>query len=682
MYRRRLGLLLASAAILCAQSPRDTLTELPRLASPTGSEENLTAYLAKRIGGQRDSTGSLSITFDAAGPHTLIVAGLDEPTLAVSAIEPNGYLRVQPLADPEPSFRFAAQWQGLPVRIGLPPAAREGVFVAPSVHLQESRYGASASSFDGLYLDIGARSAEEATAAGIGILDPVTVGHTPAPSADHTWGGPWLSARSGWITLLHAAEALRAAPPTRRITLGFATQQWRYNRGLERLLAIHQPDRLLVLAPGGEPGLTLGAAQGYTSPLVDELERQAETLDIPVRRSSSAADVSFGPFAPPGDGPLPESGAVLQIGAQHATSPYERVSLDDIETATRFIVAFAGGDTGEVRPFESTPAADADQPPPPTREPMKTLHHLLGATGLSGHEKPVRDRIARTLHGKLASRMSVDAAGNLIYKLGESPDAEPTALFIAHMDEIGFSTTTAATSGGTNVEAVGGLIAGFYEHWPMEHTIFLGNNRVAGSLQPGTPIVPRRHLIKLLNNRWAARGFDDRVGCAVLVRALQTLHKSKQATRGNAVWIVFSVEEETGLHGARALANRVAPHRVYPIDSFVSSDSPIENQRYARAELGQGFVLRAVDQSGMTPRAEVERVTQIAERENIPMQIGLGNGGNDGSVFVPKGSINVPLAWPLRNAHTAVETLDEKDVVALEAITLALIRDELRAKPN
>jgi putative aminopeptidase FrvX len=147
--------------------------------------------------------------------------------------------------------------------------------------------------------------------------------------------------------------------------------------------------------------------------------------------------------------------------------------------------------------------------------------------------------------------------------------------------------------------------------------------------------------------------------------------------RGEPVWIMFSVEEELGMLGSASTAQRIRPQRVYPVDSFVTSDSPLEDRRRAYARLGDGFVLRAVDGSGATPRPWVERVVALARKHQIPVQAGVTAGGNDGSRFVEFGAVNIPLSWPLRYAHTAAEVADMNDIEALRRIVSVLLEQEL-----
>jgi putative aminopeptidase FrvX len=50
-------------------------------------------------------------------------------------------------------------------------------------------------------------------------------------------------------------------------------------------------------------------------------------------------------------------------------------------------------------------------------------------------------------------------------------------------------------------------------------------------------------------------------------------------------------------------------------------------------------------------------------------------GGNDGSAFVPYGSVDVALGWPLRYSHSPAEVIDTRDVDALARIVAAIARN-------
>ena len=171
--------------------------------------------------------------------------------------------------------------------------------------------------------------------------------------------------------------------------------------------------------------------------------------------------------------------------------------------------------------------------------------------------------------------------------------------------------------------------------------------------------------------RFTARSIDDRAGTAALILALSRLDTARL---DHKVLFVWSVQEETGLSGAAYAARRLGPtvRRVYAVDTFVSSDSPLESHRFAYAPLGAGAVVRALDNSSATPPGEVARVQRIAAAHRIPLQVGTTNGGNDGSTFARYGAVDVPLSWPGRYSHSPVETADLTDVWSLAKLIAAV----------
>ena len=111
------------------------------------------------------------------------------------------------------------------------------------------------------------------------------------------------------------------------------------------------------------------------------------------------------------------------------------------------------------------------------------------------------------------------------------------------------------------------------------------------------------------------------------------------------------------MEGAAGAAKNMAaqghiPDYVFAIDTFVSSDSPLESKRFGDATLGHGFVVRAVDNSNIVPRDLAQKVVSIARSSNISVQYGVTGGGNDGAAFLLYGSTDVAIGWPFRYSHS------------------------------
>jgi putative aminopeptidase FrvX len=163
------------------------------------------------------------------------------------------------------------------------------------------------------------------------------------------------------------------------------------------------------------------------------------------------------------------------------------------------------------------------------------------------------------------------------------------------------------------------------------------------------------------------------VGCAALLLALRQVDPAKLR---HAVAFVWSVREEIGLEGAGVAADALglSPARVHAIDTFVSADTPLDPKTYAVAPLGQGPVIRALDNSYAAPPVLVDSLRALARLTRVPLQYGTTSGGNDGSEFARWGVPNVAIGWPLRYAHSPAETIDLRDVVHLAEVVQLIVQ--------
>jgi putative aminopeptidase FrvX len=317
---------------------------------------------------------------------------------------------------------------------------------------------------------------------------------------------------------------------------------------------------------------------------------------------------------------------------------------------------------------------------------------------VSGHERPVREAIAAALPAWARSRTTTDDEGNLILEVG--PDRDPL-IFIAHQDEVGFEVTNVAADGVVSLRTRGGLFPSLWEGQPALLHFDDGKPPLRGVFVPretatakqpealtawfghdaaglkqlgvvnGLSVTAAKSATRLGANRFTARALDDRAGSTALILAAQRINP---ATLQRKVIFAWSVREETGLEGAMALARRYGAtvKRVFSIDTFVSSDSPAETTRFAYAPLGEGAVIRGLDNASVASPDEIERILQIARRHGIPLQVGATNGGTDGSDFVRYGVVHVALSWPGRYSHSPVEVLDLRDLQALSNLIQAL----------
>jgi putative aminopeptidase FrvX len=336
------------------------------------------------------------------------------------------------------------------------------------------------------------------------------------------------------------------------------------------------------------------------------------------------------------------------------------------------------------------------------------LREIVLVPGVSGREGPVSDLIqARLPAGIKAER---DAMHNVWFTVGSG---RPHLLFVAHSDELGWTVDRVTPEGRVRVKPGGGILPQTVEARPvLIHTakgivpglvsprpgyderpaqgeapeapftaesfdIYLGVGTEAEAralgVAEGDAVTAKKTFTDFAPGLMATRAVDDRAGCAALLDA--ALRLKPETVKGRTITFAWDVQEETGLFGAAELAKALKPDYVFAIDTFVSTDSPLESKRFGFLPVGKGAVVRAIDSSNITPKAEILKVLAIAGKRGIPVQVGNSRGGNDGSVFLAGGAVDIPLSWPGSYAHSLIEKIDRRDLEALTDLILAIISE-------
>jgi putative aminopeptidase len=722
---RTLGSTIGLFSVVCwssAQTPMD-VSRLEQIPAVSGYEQPLIEEIRNQLRNlsfKTDNLGNLWVTFGSGSPHRLLVTPVDEPGYVVSDITSDGFLRVQRLPQAAPNPVFDTLHFAQPIWVMTRSGKKvPGVFAGLSVHLQPARVNPPKMNHpDEMYVDIGATSADEVRAAGVELLDPIALQRKWFPVGKSGEAGPAAGDRFGCTALLQLLEHMKNSKAKGMTTISFVTQQWAGGRGLNRLLEEIKPDEMILVGriaasskstarPAPGDGVLLGVEdanaplKGFSAEIKAIAEAEGQRL-TPV----NATLPRMAGYAKPNA--LPERFAQLGIPMLSPVTSGEFISWNDRGNMERLLEAYlqipkpttghgvgGRGFGGEISAFQA----------------------LVEAYGASGHEENVRKAVLNRLDPRLQKKVEKDVAGNLTLHLGVLDGLARHIAFVAHMDEIGYEVKKIEDDGRLLVSVLGG---GYQEYF-LGHVVLIHKNDgtatggvlelPAGWDQPGFEwshgprsmdesvhvyvgtrsadetqklgikagdwvTIPKEYR-PLLGKRANARSFDDRVGCAALVEAVNALGPD---FRGRDVTFVWSTEEEVGLKGAAAAAERMAkegrtPDFVFAIDTFVSSDSPLESKRFADAEIGRGFVIRAVDNSNITPREYVDRVVKLARENSIPVQFGVTGGGNDGAVFTRYGSVNIPLSWPLRYSHSPGEVIDTRDLDALSKIITVLAKN-------
>ncbi|MGH9606630.1 MAG: M42 family metallopeptidase, partial [Terracidiphilus sp.] len=533
-------------------------------------------------------------------------------------------------------------------------------------------------------------------------------------------------------------EVLRRLDPVKiqgTLIVAFVAQQWAGARGLQRVLQSERPDELIYVGrmvpgrvlstalvttrfPEQPPGVGVLVSTVARGGLAGELTKLAAQRHIPWIQDYSAPLIPRSYLPPP---PMPSRVVHLGIATAWSSSPGELIDGKDLSDLAVLLEDYLQGASQKPALPEAHSIPEPALPAKPETKPAPEviLKTLIETYGVSGHEAAVRAAVRQLLPPW--AKPTTDSAGNLILHMAMTPSGalKPGILFDAHMDEIGYKVQSIQSGGDLGVAPLGGFLPYFYAgHVAFVHTstgiwpgvVELPPNwrqpgikwprmRIAGAgaevspyrvdvgvrtaadasalgIKPGDTITIPKKYRTLAGSCVSGRSLDDRVGDAALISAVWTLGPKP---RDREVTFVFSTGEELGLLGAAALAKRLAsegrvPKYVFAIDTFVTSDSPLESPRFADAKVGRGFVVRAVDNSEIMPRTLVERVLRIAQENGIPAQYGVTGGGNDGSAFLRYGSADIALGWPMRYSHSPGEMIDTRDLDGLARIVAAIAR--------
>ncbi len=334
------------------------------------------------------------------------------------------------------------------------------------------------------------------------------------------------------------------------------------------------------------------------------------------------------------------------------------------------------------------------------------LKRLSEAHGVPGNEDEVREIISKELSPYCD--IEVDKMGNLICKKGKG---EKKIMLAAHMDEVGLMVKQVDKDGFIRFAALGG----FFDQTLLNQRVIMHTSKgrrygVIGSKPPhilkeeerkkvveykemfidigakddkdaaklgikiGDHITFDRSFKTLAGDIITGKGFDNRIGCAVMVEVVKRIKLKRDQT----LYAVGTVQEEVGLKGAKTAAYKLSPDLALVPEVTVATDFPGARED-VRTVLGKGPAITLADASGrgLITHPDVKRLLiSTAEKNKIPYQLEVSEGGTtDASAIhltkegVPSGVVSIPT----RYLHTPVEVANMKDITnAIKLITLAI----------
>ena len=324
---------------------------------------------------------------------------------------------------------------------------------------------------------------------------------------------------------------------------------------------------------------------------------------------------------------------------------------------------------------------------------FKLIKKLSEVAGPSGFEDKIRETITKEIKSDVDS-LTTDNMGNLVaFRKGAS---RKKLMIAAHMDEIGFIVTHIDDEGFLKFATLGGFdpktltaqrvivhgkkdIIGVMGAKPIhvmtpeerdkkvvvkDFFIDLGMTKkeVEKIVEIGTPITRDRECIEM-GQCVNGKSLDNRIAVYILI---ETIKKLKTKKLPFDTYFVFTVQEEVGLRGAQVAALNIQPNVAIALDTTIAYDVPGSCPQEQITKLGMGPGIKIMDSSVICNTKLVSFMKSVAEKNKIPYQAEIMQGGGTDTSMLQKmvagGAIAGAVSIPTRHLHQVIESVHKKDV--------------------
>lgn len=162
-----------------------------------------------------------------------------------------------------------------------------------------------------------------------------------------------------------------------------------------------------------------------------------------------------------------------------------------------------------------------------------------------------------------------------------------------------------------------------------------------------------------IGDYYVGRSLDNKIGGFIIAEVLREL-KENDIKLPYDLYVVNSVQEEVGLHGATMIAKTLQADLALVHDVCHNTNTPkINKAKDGDNKGGQGPCLEYTAQNH---REINSMLREVAKDNKIPLQLTVGSYGNDTMSFFLENTPTAILATPLKYMHTTVEMAHKKDV--------------------
>jgi endoglucanase len=336
---------------------------------------------------------------------------------------------------------------------------------------------------------------------------------------------------------------------------------------------------------------------------------------------------------------------------------------------------------------------------------MELLKRLVNAFGPSGNEKAVREIIKKEIR-PYVDKMWVDSFGNLIaHKKGKGQKV----MFAAHMDEIALMIKKIEENGFLRISPVGGIdpltlvgqnvflfsptgkficngVISFpelhegmdIEKQPRMDDLYIdtGLNKKEikkTGIEIGCYVIPS-HSFKYLGNKklFTGKALDNRIGCYILTEIAKKIKKPNLD-----LYLVFTVQEEMGLYGAKTSVYQIDPSWGVAVDVTDAHDSDIRGE----CVIGSGTYITVKDAELLANLELDECLKKLAKKNKIPYRLEVSDFGTTDATSMMlsrKGIPSTAISVSIRNIHSTIGIAHIDDV----NYTIKLITELIKNPPK
>ena len=336
------------------------------------------------------------------------------------------------------------------------------------------------------------------------------------------------------------------------------------------------------------------------------------------------------------------------------------------------------------------------------------LKELTETHGVPGYESPIRAVVRKYMQP--LGELSQDKIGSVICQKRGATE-RPRVMLAGHMDEIGFMVKQITKEGFIKFLPLGG----WFDQVLLGQRVLIKTTRgdvtgvigarpphllsaeerqkvvtrkdmyidigatsdtdvSAAGVQVGDAIVPRADFQILANGKtYLSKAFDDRVGVAVMISALQAL---KELPHPNTVYATATVMEEVGTRGAFTSVEAVSPDVAIILEADIAGDVPGIKPEESSIRLGGGPTVVVYD-ARMIPNLKLrDLVLESGQACGVNVQLSSIEGGaTDGSAIhlYKTGVPTVVVCVPARHIHSHSSIIHRNDYDGAVKLLVELI---------